>query len=339
MDKGLRPFIVPVFIPNQGCPHRCIFCDQRRVTGEHKIEAEDIKNIINIAIRSKKFKEELGIEVAFYGGTFTNLPIPYMERLLGVLQEYVKNGIVKRIRVSTRPDSVNKNVLYIMRSYGVESVELGAQSLDDNVLRLSKRGHSVEDTLRAFFLLRKMGFKVGIQLMPGLPGDNKEIFMRTIDKVIELGPDMVRLYPTLVIKGTELEQLYLRGEYRPLSLHEAVDICKNAVYELEKKHIPVIRMGLMNSGSLQKNIVAGPWHPAFGLLVRSRIFIKEHVLPLVKRAGSKRVNIFILPNNIPLLKGYKNEGIEMIESETGVNICNVFADPSIFPDIVKVEEA
>lgn len=338
MDKRVKHFIVPVFIPNQGCPHRCVFCDQMRITGEHKIGAKDIEEIIRTAMNSKRFNREYGMEVAFYGGTFTNLPIAYVKELLGVLQKYMDMGVVKRIRVSTRPDSINRHILSIMKSYNVETVELGAQSLDDNVLRLSKRGHCAEDTIEAFHLLKKMGFKTGIQLMPGLPGDTKEIFMTTIKKVLKLKPDMVRLYPTIVIKGTMLEALCKKGQYKPLSLDEAVDICTNAVILLEKEGIPVIRIGLMNSESLLQNIVAGPWHPAFGFLVRSKVFIKSHVIPLLKHTTERHINIFTLPNNIPLVRGYKNEGLKTIELETGVKIFNIFPDQSLYPDIVRVEE-
>ncbi len=340
MDKKIRPFIVPIFISNQGCPHRCIFCDQKRITGEHKIGAEDVKRIIDMAMNSKRFKKEDGMEVAFYGGTFTNLPIQYMKELLSGLKEYMHKGIIKKIRVSTRPDSVNKSVLDMMKDYNVRTVELGAQSLDNNVLRLSKRGHSAEDTIKAAFLLKKEGFQLGIQLMPGLPGDSKEVFMDTVKKVLSLKPDMVRLYPTLVIKGTGLEQLYKKGHYKPLGLDEAIEICTDAVILFEKKDIPVIRIGLMNSGSLIKNIVAGPWHPAFGFLVRSRAFIKKEVIPLLRHIRKGSINIFTIPNSIPLLRGYKNAGLRMIEMETGIKVCNVFPDPSLYyPDIIRVEEA
>jgi len=339
LDKKMSSFIVPIFIPNKGCHHRCIFCDQRRIAGEYKIGAKDIKKIIETAMDSKRFKKEDGMEVAFYGGTFTNLPVPYMKELLSVLQEYICKGIIKKIRVSTRPDSVDKDVLEMMKKHGVETVELGAQSLDDNVLKLSERGHSMEDIIKAFFLIKKMGLKAGIQLMPGLPGDSKEVFKNTIKKVLCLRPDMVRLYPTIVIKGTRLEELYRKGEYKPLSLDEAIDICTDAVIMLEKDGIPVIRIGLMSSESLLKNIVAGPWHPSFGFLVRSKVFIKKHVMPLLKHTMKKNINIFTFPNNIPLVRGYKNTGIKMIESETGIKISNVFPDQSLHPYVIRVEEA
>jgi len=337
LDKRVRPFIVPIFIPNLGCPYRCIFCDQRRITGQSKIRIGDIKEIIDTAVRSKRFHKEEGMEVAFYGGTFTTLPTHYMIELLEAVRPYTENGIVKKIRVSTRPDALNKEILSILKKYGVNTVELGAQSLNDDVLRLSKRGHSAKHTVDSFFLLKEMGFNAGIQLMLGLPGDSREVFLDTIKKVISLKPDMVRLYPTLVIKGTELEALYKAGKYTPISLDEAVDICAEACSMLEKEGIPVIRIGLMNSKELLKNIVAGPWHPAFGFLVRSRIYIKENVIPALKWIKEKDIKIFTHPNNIPLIRGYKNQGLSMIESETGIRVSKVIPDSSLYPEGIRVE--
>ncbi len=338
MDKKVKRFIVPIFISNQGCPHRCIFCDQRRITGEEKIGPDSVEGIIKTAINSSRFRKEQGIEVAFYGGTFASLPISYMKQLLEPVKRYIENSIVKEIRISTRPDSINEKVLNVLKEYHVKTVELGAQSLDNNVLRLSKRGHTAEDIINSFHALRNHGFKVGIQLMPGLPGDTKDVFRKSIEKTLELMPDMVRLYPTLVIKGTELEELYNKGIYKPLSLQEAVDICVEAVLALEGKGIPVIRIGLMNSGSLIKNIVAGPWHPAFGFLVRSKAFIENCVIPQLKERKTKdKVVIFTNPRIIPLLRGHKNEGIRMIQNKTGIEIKQILPDDSVSENKIRLE--
>lgn len=335
MVRSVKNFIVPIFIPNQGCPYRCIFCDQKRITGEEeKISPKKVKEIIEMAKESKKFKKK--IEVAFYGGTFTSLPLSYMKELLNAVKPYIEQGIVKEIRVSTRPDSLDEEKLKIMKDYSVKTVELGAQSFDNNVLQLANRGHSAEDTINAFYLLKKWGFKVGIQLMPGLPGDNWNTFKNTVKKTIELMPNMVRLYPTVVIRGTRLEKLFKEGKYKPLSLKEAIDICLYALIEFEKKEIPVIRIGLMNSESLLKNIVAGPWHPAFGFLVKSKAFIKQHIIPILKRQDIKKAKIFIFPNLIPLLRGHKNEALKEIESETGVKILRVIPDESLIHEKIRI---
>ena len=335
MARSVKKFIVPIFISNQGCPYRCIFCDQGKITGERKTDAKKVKEIIEVAKKSKKFKGK--IEVAFYGGTFTNLPLSYMKELLNAVRPYIEQGIVKEIRISTRPDSLDEKRLEIMKEYNVKTVELGAQSFDDNVLQLANRGHSAKDTINAFYLLKKWGFKVGIQLMPGLPGDSWDTFKNTVKKTIELMPDMVRLYPTVVIRGTGLERLFKDGKYKPLSLEEAIDICVYALIEFEKKGIPVIRIGLMNSESLLKNIVAGPWHPAFGFLVKSKAFIKQDVIPILKKQDMKKAEIFISPNLIPLLRGYKNEALKEIESETGVKILKITPDKSLNHEKIRIE--
>ena len=336
--KKLKRFIVPIFISNQGCPHRCVFCDQSKITGSVKVNIDKVKDTIETAIRSKRLKDKDKIEVAFYGGTFTNLPIRHMKSLLEVVKYYIKKGMIKNIRISTRPDSVNDKIIDILREYSVNTVELGAQSLDDNVLALSKRGHTSKDTIESFYKLKKAGFQVGIQLMVGLPGDTKKTFMDTIRRVIELHPDMVRLYPTVVIKGTGLEKMYREGEYTPLSLEEAVDICVDALKELEEKGIPVIRIGLMNSESLVKNIVAGPWHPSFGFLVRSKMFIKNRVLPILRNLKDKAsTSIFVYPTLIPLVRGYKNRGIKLIESETGIKILKILPDASLEKGKIRIE--
>ncbi len=338
MAKRIKSFIVPIFIPNMGCPHKCVFCNQKNITGQVNFDIENIDNIINNALKSKRFRKTNGIEVAFYGGTFTNLSISYITKLLSTINKYYDKGIVKSIRISTRPDTINDSILTILKKYNVQTVELGAQSLDNRVLKLSSRGHTAQHIINAFFLLKEKNFKVGIQLMPGLPGDNRDIFINTVYKVIELKPDMVRLYPTLVIKGTTLEVLYKHGKYIPLYIEQAVDICANALILFEKRGIPVIRIGLMNSESLLESIVAGPWHPSFGFLVRSMAFIKSCVMPLLKNKSNKEVKVLVNPNQIPLIKGYKNIGIKMIEKETGVKIKKIIPKKDMYIHNIKVEE-
>ncbi len=334
--KRLKRFIVPIFISNQGCPHKCVFCDQKKITGSIKVDIDKVKDTIETAIRSKRWKDK--IEVAFYGGTFTNLPIKYMKSLLEVIRYYIEKGIIESIRISTRPDSINDHIIDILKEHNVNTVELGVQSLDDNVLTLSKRGHTSKDTIESLYKLKEAGFQVGIQIMAGLPGDTKETFMNTIKKVINLHPDMVRLYPTVVVKGTELERMYREGKYTPLSLEEAVDICSDALKELEERGIPVIRIGLMNSESLKRNIVAGPWHPSFGFLVSSKMLIKNRILPMLRNLKDKAsTSIFVYPNLIPLVRGYKNQGIKLIESETGIKILKILPDASLKEEKIRIE--
>jgi histone acetyltransferase (RNA polymerase elongator complex component) len=338
----LRPLIVPVFIPNVGCPHRCLFCEQERITSQKDqfVNGEYVKNILDSAVRSRRFDLKRRPQVAFYGGTFTNLPNDLLVTLLEAVNPYIKQGLFHSIRVSTRPDAIEKNTLLTMKAYGVRTVELGAQSMDNDVLFQAGRGHTVEDTIKAVQCLKQHAFKVGIQLMPGLPGDSKVKFRLTTKKVMALKPDMVRLYPALVIRGTGLARLYREDRYRPLKLQNAVEICLEACLLFESLGIPVIRMGLMSSPTLLEDgqIVAGPWHPAFGFLVRSAMFHKniEPGLPLFKAAA--QIIIFVPPKQISLLRGYKNQGLKAIEDKTGAKVVAVRPDDSLSHGIIRIEK-
>jgi len=331
--KVKRHLIIPIFIPHQGCPHRCVFCQQKTITNlsESISVPDDIRNTIELAISSKRVLNQKPKEVAFYGGTFTSLPTPSMTKMLGAVRPYIEKGAIQSIRLSTRPDSLSEDKLDILDSFGVSTVELGVQSMDDEVLLLSNRGHTSLDTINAVKRLKERGFRVGIQLMPGLPGDSQEVFMDTIDKVIGLKPDMARLYPTLVIKGTKLAQWYKEGKYTPMGLKDTVNLCKEACMRLESSGIPVIRIGLMSSPSLLKKgeIIAGPWHPSLGFLVRSAIHL-ERVRPYISTMGEAKNIVLLAPKEeIPLIMGHKKTGIRYIENITGGMIKDIMPDDSI----------
>jgi histone acetyltransferase (RNA polymerase elongator complex component) len=254
-----------------------------------------------------------------------------MTKVLGAVRPFIQKGIIQSIRLSTRPDAISADKLRILDSFGVSTVELGVQSMDNNVLLLSNRGHTSLDTINAVKTLKERGFKVGIQLMPGLPGDSKEVFMDTIDKVIGLKPDMARLYPTLVIRGTKLAQWYEQGKYSPMGLEDTVNLCKEACIRLEDSGIPVIRIGLMSSPSLLKKgeIIAGPWHPSLGSLVRSAIHL-ERVRPCLPAMGeAKKIILRVPKQEMPLIMGYKRSGMRHIETITGAMIKDIVPDASI----------
>ena len=343
MSKG-RPkhLIIPIFIPNQGCPHRCVFCEQERITSQVgvSVDGKHVKGVLDRAIHTTDFNRQTDPEVAFFGGTFTRLPKYRIRELLEAVKPYIQEGLFRSIRVSTRPDALDDQRLELMKSYGVLTVELGAQSMDNEVLALCKRGHTAEDTINAVSLLRAWDFRVGIQLMPGLPGDSEKGIHATISEVIKLHPDMVRLYPTLVIQGTELARWYKEGRYRPMSLDKAVDICMESCIRLESNGIPVIRIGLMSSPSLLEKgqIVAGPWHPAFGFLVRSGIHQKGIEQDLPRPGEASGIKIHAPKREIPLLRGYKNLGLEWIERKTGARINAIETDDSIPPGRVIIEK-
>jgi len=254
-----------------------------------------------------------------------------MIRMLGAVRPFIEKGIIQSIRLSTRPDALSEERLDILDSLGVSTVELGAQSMDNEVLRLSNRGHTSRDTVNAVKALKERGFKVGIQLMPGLPGDSQEVFMDTVDRVIDLKPDMARLYPTLVIKGTKLAQWYKEGRYTPMGIEDTVNLCKEACIRLEDSGIPVIRIGLMSSPSLLKEgeIIAGPWHPCLGSLVRSAIHL-ERLRPYLPPMGEAENIILCAPKEeMPLIMGYKKSGLRNIETITGAMIKDIMPDASV----------
>jgi histone acetyltransferase (RNA polymerase elongator complex component) len=338
-----RPLIVPIFIPYQGCPHRCIYCQQEKITDQaaQRVYPSNITEILNQALRSPKFDGAVDPEVAFYGGTFTSLPEERMIHMLEAVGPYIRQGFFRSIRISTRPDALDADKLTILRNLHVDTVELGAQSMDDGVLGQSHRGHSAADTIDAVRLLKENGFKVGVQLMPGLPGDTRKTFLRTVDAVTRLCPDMVRIYPTVVIRGTALANLHRAGQYRPLSLMEAVKICVQSCAYLEENGIPVIRMGLMSSPSLleEGQIIAGPWHRAFGFLVRSEIHHQKIATFLSEKGEMARIKIKVPRREIPLVVGYKKRGLHSIGERTGAKVMAVTADDSVPAGQIRVERA
>jgi histone acetyltransferase (RNA polymerase elongator complex component) len=256
-----------------------------------------------------------------------------MVGMLSAVKPFIQEGVLSAIRVSTRPDSIDEAKLDILESYGVSTVELGAQSMDDEVLALSNRGHTASDTVNAVQLLRKRGFTVGVQLMPGLPGDSRTVFMHTIERVIAMKPHIARLYPTLVLKGTTLARWYREGTYAPMELEDTISICKDACIQLEASGISVIRIGLMSSPSLLADgeILAGPWHPSLGFVVRSAIHM-ERVKPYLPALGeAKTIMLYAPQNDIPLLKGYGNAGLRYLESVTGARIKRILPRESIAP--------
>jgi histone acetyltransferase (RNA polymerase elongator complex component) len=338
-----RPLIVPVFIPFQGCPHRCIYCDQEKITSEtaRNVDRSTVKALLDRSLRTPSFNAATKREVAFYGGTFTRLPRAKMFELLEAVAPYLSEDMFQSVRLSTRPDALDDERLLLLRRFRVETVELGVQSMDEEVLRLSRRGHGAEDTVRSVYLLRRHGFKVGVQLMPGLPGDSAEKWRATVDKVIDLRPDMIRLYPTVVIEGTELARRHRSGEYQAWDLEKALQICTESVLKFEGSGIPVIRIGLMSSPSLRRpgHVLAGPWHEAFGHMVRSEVYHRK-IEPFLPRWGeADRIRLKAHPKEVSLMRGYANRGIRTLEMKTGATVCGVSPDASLSPGRIEVEKS
>ncbi|WP_422485164.1 elongator complex protein 3 [Gudongella sp. DL1XJH-153] len=268
-----RHYIIPIFVPHFGCPHDCVFCNQRKITGlSTDITTTDVKKIIDEHL--KTFKKDSFIEVAFYGGSFTAIEKGIQEQLLAVPFEYKMSGQIQNIRLSTRPDAINDEILNLLESYAVDIIELGVQSLDNDVLIQSERGHTDTDVYEASKLIKKRGFKLGHQIMLGLPGDTKEKSLSTAKRILEMSPDMIRIYPTLVIRNTALERLMQEGNYKPISLNEAIEISAEILMVFKAHNIPVIRIGLQPTENIQmgRDVVAGPFHPAFRQLVEETVF-------------------------------------------------------------------
>lgn len=269
----MRPLLVPFFIPHLGCPHRCVFCDQEKVAGATSAlpgEAELLGRIAEYR-RGAPGRE---VEVAFYGGTFTALSHLDQEALLLPLQPLIVSSEVASVRVSTRPDAIDAGRAHFLREMGVRTVELGVQSFDAEVLLLSGRGHGAAVVDEAVATLKSAGIAVGIQLMPGLPGDTPERALASLQRALDLKPSFLRIYPTLVIEGTELARRWREGSFRPLALPDAVQLCKEMLAAAERAGISVIRLGLQPTAELASPgvLLAGPFHPAFGQLVESELY-------------------------------------------------------------------
>jgi len=313
-----RPLIIPVFLPNLGCRDRCLFCNLK-VTAEGPPSPSSVRDFIGRSISgllSNKKKGEK--QVAFYGGSFTAMNPEDQADYLKEVQPFLASGLISSIRISTRPDALDEGVLGLLEEFGVKTVEIGVQSMNDQVLLFANRRHRAEDTVSAVSKLRRWGFEVGMHLMIGLPGDTLDCFLESLSRVIELNPDFVRIHPTLVLKGSGLELLWKGGKYSPLSLDAAVRWLRKGLEELERASIPVARIGLQPTRELEKDLLAGPYHPALRQLVDSTALFDraKHLLQTV----AKESQVFFLchPKDISNLRGQKNENIEKLKQEYGL---------------------
>lgn len=271
---------VALFVPDEGCPHRCSFCNQKTISGKTRaLKTEDIEKAVETAISSADCNEG---EIAFFGGSFTAIDREYMLSLLKKAKEYLDKGFFKGIRISTRPDCIDEEILALLKRYGVTSIELGCQSMSDRVLVLNERGHSAEDVVNSARLIKKYGFEFGVQMMTGLYGDSDEEAIRTAEKLIALKPDTARIYPMVVLENTRLCQLYKEGVYKPQTLDEAADLCAKLLLMFHEADIRVIRLGLHSGGNVEEGYVAGAYHPAFREIAESRIYLSKIVSAIEK---------------------------------------------------------
>ena len=330
-----KEYIIPIFIPHLGCPYACVFCNQAKITGKNKqVKPEEVKKIIEQYLDGFKDKDAK-VEVAFFGGSFTAIDKEIQKNLLEAAYEYVKLGKVDSIRISTRPDYIDKETLKMLKKYKVKTIELGVQSTNNYILKRAKRGHTFEDVKKASRLIRFYGFTLGHQMMIGLPDSTELDEINTAKSLIKLKPKIVRIYPVLVIKGTELEKDYNNGEYEPLSVVQAVERSKKVAELFNKKKINVIRIGLQNTDEItdpnnpNSEVVAGPYHPAFRQLVEASVWY-DAIVSKIKEFNVKVKEVEIRANSddINNIIGHKKENVEKLKEIYEVDVI-VKTDDSI----------
>lgn len=296
----MHTYHIPVFVPHKGCPHDCVFCNQRHITGQiSETTPDDVKRIIEDNLIT--LKENYYAEVAFFGGSFTGIEISKQTELLEAAYPYIKSGRIHGIRCSTRPDYINREILDNLKKYGTTCIELGVQSTDSHVLKNSHRGHSFEDVKKASELIKSYGIELGLQMMLGLPGDTKEKMLKTAGDLISLNPACVRIYPTLVVEDTHLCNMYKSGVYTSLTVEQAVDVLSEIIPMFVRNNIDIIRIGLQTTDEINENTVKGPYHPAIKELAEGRIIrnIIENNLP-----DDAEIEVFCSPERVSVVSGH-----------------------------------
>lgn len=333
----MKTVIVPFFISHQGCPHQCVFCDQKTITGSSGALPAPAE-LLSAVLAWQRTSGAESVEVAFYGGSFTLLPRQQQQVLLEPLQPLLQSGDVSSIRISTRPDAVDAEAVRFLRESGVSLVELGVQSMNDRVLESSGRGHTAQDTLDAFAALRAEGLRAGAQMMPGLPGECAAGAIASFRKLLSLQPDLLRIYPAVVLQGTELARMYQQGSYRPLPLEEAVAICKVMLQDAGRAGIPVIRVGLQPTDELSSaaTVIAGPYHPAFRQLAQGERWFD--LLQLLSREFSPGAELTLYTSRAELsdVVGQKRNNIKRLAHCSGFTVAAVHADDTLSAGTLRV---
>lgn len=325
---------IPIFIPELACPHQCIFCNQAKISGQQNIPSpEEIPAIIERHLTTMNDGRE--VEVAFFGGSFTGIPLDLQDRYLAQAHGFLQDGRINGIRLSTRPDYINKEVMQLLKRHGVTTIELGAQSTNDDVLLASGRGHKSDAIREASAMIRKNGFRLGLQMMIGLPRDTYERSQQTADDIIALGADSTRIYPTLVIKGTRLALLLETGKYTPLDMETAVGWAKDLYLKFESAGVNVLRVGLHASEELtpERSLLAGPFHKSFKELMMTEIWREI----LLKKLDGKSNDTLLLetnPSQINFVWGYEGKN-KTIFADKGLDV-KVKGDNSLGKYEVKI---
>ncbi len=312
----MKHITVGLFVPHKGCPNQCSFCNQKSISGQlNELTPDDVHQAVKKAMENPGLKDA---EIAFFGGSFTAIERDYMLSLLQSAAQYVDYDKFKGIRISTRPDCIDDEICAVLKENKVTAVELGAQSMNDEVLRLNHRGHTADDVEKAISLLKSYGFETGLQMMTGLYGSDENESLETCKRFIELSPDTVRIYPTVVLRNTHLAELYEKGEYSPQSVDEAVSICAKLLLLFHNAHIKVIRVGLHSGGNVEDGFVAGAYHPAFKELCESRICFDKIIEELKNKSVTQGV-VYVPKGAISQAVGQKKQNLKLL-SEKGYNL-------------------
>lgn len=328
MQKVTRHSNISIFIPHCGCPYACSFCNQKTISSSEKAPApEEAEKIISESFdRITDSSRRAETEIAFFGGSFTAIDRGYMNALLDAADKYIGENGFKGIRISTRPDFIDNEILSLLKEKKVTAIELGAQSMDDEVLKLNNRGHTAEDVSRSLELIQKYGFESGLQIMTGLYGSTPQKDMYTAETAAELAPDTVRIYPTAIIDGTRLGELFKSGEYVPYSFDECVEVCTRAVVLFHKKKIRILRIGLHAERSLEEKLLGGFYHPAFAEVVRSGLFRKS----IENNLNTAAADIIISPRDRSAVTGQKKSNLQYF-AEKGITV-KITEDPALQRD-------
>ena len=313
--QNIKYYTIPVFIPQLACPFQCAFCNQQKISGHRNIpDKKEITETIEAHLQSFKEKER-HVEIGFFGGTFTGMSFSEQESYLKIVKPYLDAGFIQGIRLSTRPDYISREILLLLKRHGVTTIELGAQSLDEEVLKRSFRGHTAKQVEAASAMIREAGFHLGLQMMIGLPGDTLDKALATTEKIIALGASNTRIYPALVIRDTAMHRWYKSGKYHPLTISQAVDWSKKILLRFEAARVKVIRLGLHPSEGLLdgSELIAGPFHPSFRELVLSAIW-KDLLSPLLNenKAKNKAVEIKVPAQELNYAIGYGASNKKML---------------------------
>ncbi len=305
-----KPFVIPVFIPHAGCPHQCLFCDQTRTTNRDRTFPTETQVHAEInRFLSYRRDHRRWTEISFFGGNFLGLADTQMLRLLDTAHEYIRTGRAQGIRFSTRPDTIDEKRLALIRRYPVSTIEIGAQSMNASVLTVSRRGHSPDDTVKAVKLLKSNGLRTGLQMMVGLPGETEQEALTSAQQMADLGPDFVRIYPCLVLRGSPLARWYSQGRYTPMSLDHSVSRVKRIYRLMAAGGIAVIRMGLQPTTELNTGagVLAGPFHPAYGELVYSALWMDAlHRVAASSHFNGCDLTIEMHPTSSSRIRGHRN---------------------------------